>query len=184
MMFKQLEVMLAKLCALASFDSDGRFADAIKDEVEVGKKKIHDKDRNLLQQSALSHAIYAHNQLQQSTLSQANAQNQLQQLGEPARSQFFYPFWIAFENNFCEHAVTSFKSFGVVKRMDVGGNTMHPYMGTQAGYGKMHGMIYVTLRDAIEDGRRFSNEEKDSITLKESNKEPYEVKNLIYPSVE
>ncbi|KAF6147786.1 hypothetical protein GIB67_006759 [Kingdonia uniflora] len=39
-MFKQLVAMLAKLCALASSDGDGRFVDAIEDEVEVGEKKI------------------------------------------------------------------------------------------------------------------------------------------------
>ncbi|KAF6143694.1 hypothetical protein GIB67_021704 [Kingdonia uniflora] len=45
MMSKQLEVMLANLCALAGFDSDGRFADAIEDEVEIGEKKIIEKVR-------------------------------------------------------------------------------------------------------------------------------------------
>ncbi|KAF6146596.1 hypothetical protein GIB67_008882 [Kingdonia uniflora] len=35
MIFKQLEAMLAKLCALASSDGDGRFANAIEDEVET-----------------------------------------------------------------------------------------------------------------------------------------------------
>ncbi|KAF6149347.1 hypothetical protein GIB67_016885 [Kingdonia uniflora] len=42
-MSKQLKVMLAKLRAFASCDGDGRFADVIEDEVEVGEKKIHDR---------------------------------------------------------------------------------------------------------------------------------------------
>ncbi|KAH1113759.1 hypothetical protein J1N35_007137 [Gossypium stocksii] len=36
--------------------------------------------------------------------------------------------------------------------------------------------VLVTLRDRVEEGRRFSNEEKDPMTLKELNEEPYEVK--------
>ncbi|TYI43486.1 hypothetical protein ES332_A01G173900v1 [Gossypium tomentosum] len=32
--------------------------------------------------------------------------------------------------------------------------------------------VLVTLRDRVEEGRRFSNEEKDPMTLKELNKEP------------
>ncbi|KAK1317937.1 hypothetical protein QJS10_CPA05g01880 [Acorus calamus] len=36
----------------------------------------------------------------------------------------------------------------------------------------------VTLRDGVEEGRRFSNEEKDPITSKELNEEPYEVNKL------
>ncbi|KAK5835923.1 hypothetical protein PVK06_011641 [Gossypium arboreum] len=34
--------------------------------------------------------------------------------------------------------------------------------------------VLVTLRDRVEEGRRFSNEEKDPMTLKELNEEPYE----------
>ncbi|KAF6136840.1 hypothetical protein GIB67_030125 [Kingdonia uniflora] len=45
MLSKQLEVIIAKLCALASFDGDKRFADAIEDEVEIGEKKIVEKAR-------------------------------------------------------------------------------------------------------------------------------------------
>ncbi|KAF6176955.1 hypothetical protein GIB67_027755 [Kingdonia uniflora] len=41
----KLEVMLAKLRTLASFDGDGRFADAIENEVEIGEKKIVEKTR-------------------------------------------------------------------------------------------------------------------------------------------
>lgn len=37
-------------------------------------------------------------------------------------------------------------------------------------------LVLVTLRDGVEGGRRFSNEEKDPITSKELNEEPYEVK--------
>ena len=37
-------------------------------------------------------------------------------------------------------------------------------------------LVLVTLRDGVEEGRRFSNEEKDPITSKELNEEPYEVK--------
>ncbi|KAL4363041.1 hypothetical protein GQ457_04G027580 [Hibiscus cannabinus] len=31
--------------------------------------------------------------------------------------------------------------------------------------------VLVTLRERVEEGRRFSNEEKDPVTLKELNKE-------------
>ncbi|KAF6166884.1 hypothetical protein GIB67_020318 [Kingdonia uniflora] len=44
-MSKQLEVMLAILRTLANFDGDGRFVDAIEDEVEIGEKKIIKKAR-------------------------------------------------------------------------------------------------------------------------------------------
>ena len=37
-------------------------------------------------------------------------------------------------------------------------------------------LVLVTLRDGVEEGRKFSNEEKDTITSKELNEEPYEVK--------
>jgi len=37
-------------------------------------------------------------------------------------------------------------------------------------------LVLVTLGDGVEEGRRFSNEEKDPITSKELNEEPYEVK--------
>ncbi|KAK5839692.1 hypothetical protein PVK06_008519 [Gossypium arboreum] len=33
--------------------------------------------------------------------------------------------------------------------------------------------VLVTLRDRVEEGRRFSNEEKDPMTSKELNEEPY-----------
>lgn len=36
--------------------------------------------------------------------------------------------------------------------------------------------LLVTLRDAVEEGRRFANEERDPMTSKELNEEPYEVK--------
>ncbi|TYJ43129.1 hypothetical protein E1A91_A03G133000v1 [Gossypium mustelinum] len=36
--------------------------------------------------------------------------------------------------------------------------------------------VLVTLRDRVEEGRRFSNEENDPMTSKELNEEPYEVK--------
>ncbi|KAK5771381.1 hypothetical protein PVK06_047583 [Gossypium arboreum] len=36
--------------------------------------------------------------------------------------------------------------------------------------------VLVTLRDRVEEGRRFSNEEKDPMTLKELNEESYKVK--------
>ena len=37
-------------------------------------------------------------------------------------------------------------------------------------------MVPVTLQDGMEERRRFSNEEKDPMTSKELNDEPYEVK--------
>ncbi|KAF6169514.1 hypothetical protein GIB67_013214 [Kingdonia uniflora] len=37
-------------------------------------------------------------------------------------------------------------------------------------------LVLVTLGDGVEEGRRFSNEEKDPMTSKELNEEPYEVK--------
>ena len=37
-------------------------------------------------------------------------------------------------------------------------------------------LILVTLRGRVEEGKRFSNEEKDPITSKELNEEPYEGK--------
>ncbi|KAK9082258.1 hypothetical protein Syun_031716 [Stephania yunnanensis] len=37
-------------------------------------------------------------------------------------------------------------------------------------------LVLVALRDGVEEGRRFSNEEKDPMTSKELNEEPYEVK--------
>ncbi|KAF1876942.1 hypothetical protein Lal_00033867 [Lupinus albus] len=37
-------------------------------------------------------------------------------------------------------------------------------------------LVLVTLRDGVEEGGRFSNEEKDPMTSKELNKESYEVK--------
>ncbi|KAF6139441.1 hypothetical protein GIB67_026283 [Kingdonia uniflora] len=42
---KQLEVMLAKVCSVYGFGGDGRFADAIENEVEIGEKKIVEKAR-------------------------------------------------------------------------------------------------------------------------------------------
>lgn len=38
----------------------------------------------------------------------------------------------------------------------------------------MNELVLVTLRDRVEEGK--TNEEKDPITLKELNEEPYEVK--------
>ena len=37
-------------------------------------------------------------------------------------------------------------------------------------------LVLVSLRDGVEEGGRFSNEEKDPMTSKELNEEPYEVK--------
>ena len=37
-------------------------------------------------------------------------------------------------------------------------------------------LVLVTLQDGVEERRRFSNEEKNPMTLKEFNEEPYEVK--------
>ncbi len=37
-------------------------------------------------------------------------------------------------------------------------------------------LVLVTLRDGVEEGRRFSNEGRDPMTSKELNEEPYEVK--------
>ncbi|KAJ4699987.1 30S ribosomal protein S12, chloroplastic [Melia azedarach] len=37
-------------------------------------------------------------------------------------------------------------------------------------------LVLVTLGDGVEEGRRLSNEEKDPMTSKELNEEPYEVK--------
>ena len=34
-------------------------------------------------------------------------------------------------------------------------------------------LVLVTLRDGVEEGRGFSNAEKDPITSKELNEEPY-----------
>ncbi|CAH2047395.1 unnamed protein product [Thlaspi arvense] len=34
--------------------------------------------------------------------------------------------------------------------------------------------VLVTLRDGVEEGRRFANEERDPMTSKELNEEPYE----------
>ncbi|KAK5838460.1 hypothetical protein PVK06_007190 [Gossypium arboreum] len=39
--------------------------------------------------------------------------------------------------------------------------------------------VLVTLRDRVEEGRRFSNEEKDPMTSKELNEEPYEIQQKI-----
>ncbi|MBA0750775.1 hypothetical protein Gogos_002163 [Gossypium gossypioides] len=36
--------------------------------------------------------------------------------------------------------------------------------------------VLVTIRDRVKEERRFSNKEKDPITSKELNEEPYEVK--------
>lgn len=36
--------------------------------------------------------------------------------------------------------------------------------------------VLVPLRDGVEEGRKFSNEEKGPMTSKELNEEPYEVK--------
>jgi len=36
--------------------------------------------------------------------------------------------------------------------------------------------VLVTLRDRVDEGRSSSNEEKDPMTSKELNEEPYEVK--------
>ncbi|KAM7460586.1 hypothetical protein LguiB_036064 [Lonicera macranthoides] len=37
-------------------------------------------------------------------------------------------------------------------------------------------LVLVTLRDGVEEGRGFSNAEKDPMTSKELNEEPYEMK--------
>lgn len=37
-------------------------------------------------------------------------------------------------------------------------------------------LVLVTLRNGVEGGKRFSNEEKDPMTSKELNGEPYEMK--------
>ena len=37
-------------------------------------------------------------------------------------------------------------------------------------------LVLVSLRDGVEEGRRLSNEEKDPMTSKELNEEPYEAK--------
>ena len=37
-------------------------------------------------------------------------------------------------------------------------------------------LVLVTLRDGVEEGRGFSNAEKDPMTSKELNGEPYEMK--------
>jgi hypothetical protein len=37
-------------------------------------------------------------------------------------------------------------------------------------------LVLVTLRNGVEEGKRFSNEEKDPMTSKELNEEPYEMK--------
>uniref|UniRef100_F6HFM3 Uncharacterized protein n=1 Tax=Vitis vinifera TaxID=29760 RepID=F6HFM3_VITVI len=37
-------------------------------------------------------------------------------------------------------------------------------------------LVLVTLRDGVEEGKRFSNEENDPMTSKELNEELYEVK--------
>lgn len=37
-------------------------------------------------------------------------------------------------------------------------------------------LVLVTLRDGVEEGRRFSNKGRDPMTSKELNEEPYEVK--------
>ena len=37
-------------------------------------------------------------------------------------------------------------------------------------------LVLVTLRNEVEEGKRFSNEEKDPMTSKELNEEPYEMK--------
>ncbi|KAK9982550.1 hypothetical protein SO802_034921 [Lithocarpus litseifolius] len=42
--------------------------------------------------------------------------------------------------------------------------------------------VLVTLRGGVEEGRRFSNEEKDPTTSKELNEEPYENENFILDS--
>ncbi|KAF6153126.1 hypothetical protein GIB67_034848 [Kingdonia uniflora] len=55
MMSKQLEAMLAKLRILASYDGDERFADAIKDEVEVERRRLSKSREKLISMS------YIHN---------------------------------------------------------------------------------------------------------------------------
>ena len=37
-------------------------------------------------------------------------------------------------------------------------------------------LVLVSLRDGVEEGRRFSNKGRDPMTSKELNEEPYEVK--------
>ena len=37
-------------------------------------------------------------------------------------------------------------------------------------------LVLVALRNGVEEGKRFSNEEKDPMTSKELNEEPYEMK--------
>ncbi|KAK9123579.1 hypothetical protein Sjap_013181 [Stephania japonica] len=44
-------------------------------------------------------------------------------------------------------------------------------------------LVLIALRDGVEEGRRFSNEEKDPMTSKELNEEPYELQNVsVYAS--
>jgi small subunit ribosomal protein S12 len=37
-------------------------------------------------------------------------------------------------------------------------------------------LVLVTLRNGVEEGKRFANEERDPMTSKELNEEPYEMK--------
>ena len=37
-------------------------------------------------------------------------------------------------------------------------------------------LVLVTLRNGVEEGKRFANEERDPMTSKELNGEPYEMK--------
>jgi len=41
---------------------------------------------------------------------------------------------------------------------------------------KVTEFVLLTLRDGVDEGRSFSNKERDPMTSKELNEEPYEVK--------
>lgn len=48
--------------------------------------------------------------------------------------------------------------------------------GVQLEHENVTELVLVIFRDGVEEGRRFSNEERDPNTSKELNEEPYEVK--------
>lgn len=43
-------------------------------------------------------------------------------------------------------------------------------------YENVTNLVSVTLRNGIEEGRRFSNKENDLMTLKDLNQDPFDVK--------
>ncbi|KAL4303797.1 hypothetical protein GQ457_10G004590 [Hibiscus cannabinus] len=76
---------------------------------------------------------------------------------------------------------SALKSFALHPPPSICFNRNHAHKGRLIQYKPL---LLVTLRDRVEEGRRFSNEEKDPMTLKELNEEPYEkeVRNPLFDS--